>query len=511
MRSVCEYAFAHLHSIPRRSGESYAEHGCEVAHTLRESSEDASLLAVAVLHDLLIHPGGPSLLSSAPLSEDERALVLQMYALRRLHIDERTKDLDTIIQAFMQDPRLLHLRMAHRLNDVRHLQRFLPTLRKKIASETLHMYCAIAGRLGMYAWRYEMEDACFSVVSPRACANLRARFEKWRELDETCLTHTTEFLLKNLKEEGISCSLEYRVKSFFSTYRKMVMKKRRFEDLTDRLALRVIVPEIMDCYAALAVVHSCMHPIPGKLKDYIGAPKENGYKSIHTVVYPLPGVTEQPIEIQIRTEEMHAASEHGLVSHGEYKTLQYALDARPARVSLFRNLLSLREEARSPRQFEEALRKYFQEDHIAVFDSENNLYHFKDPVSALDFVDRVYAKRTGNLKEIRVNGRKSSFGVRLHDGDIVEAKFARERKVESDWQELCFYRSTRVKIRSLSGKLRAATRSTKRSCSAAASSESNSFRGGLRVKRGGSASACFTTPSPVSPYRRTRRTGMLRP
>lgn len=449
MHIVTEYAHSHLAKIARRSGESYAEHGCEVAKVLNESSNDASLLSVAILHDMLVHDDGPCLLSASPLKKEERELVVQMHGLRRLHIDESTKDLDTVIDSFMEDTRLLPLRMAHRLNDVRHLHRFLPTLRKQIAKETLHMYTAIAGRLGMHAWRYEMEDTCFPIVQPKACAGLAARFEEVATLDKSCLDHVATFLKENLRDEGISCHTDYRIKGLYSTYRKMVIKKRRFEELTDRLAVRIMVPEVMDCYRALAVVHACMHPIPGKLKDYIGAPKENGYESIHTVVYPLPGITEQPMEIQIRTESMHQLCEHGPAAHAEYKTLMYALNARPARVSLFRNLENLREEARSPKQFQEAMRMYFREDHIAVFDSDNNLYHFKQPVSALDFVCRVYPTRCGKLKEVRINGRKRHISLRLHDGDIVEAKFARENTAKKSWEDACFHTGNKKHLHAL--------------------------------------------------------------
>lgn len=447
LRALCAFACEHLGGLYRRSGESYAEHGCEVAAVLRENCRDASLLAAAILHDIVVHPQGAELLSRAPLRADERELVLVMYSLRRLHIDENTRDLDRVISAFTEDTRLLPLRMAHRLNDVRHLERFLPTLRKRIARETLHMYTAIAGRLGMHQWRYEMEDTCFAVVHPQACAHLRRKYEDMRSLDLMCMKHTQEFLLRNFRAEKIPCRIDQRIKGLYSTYRKMSIKRCRYDDLTDRLALRITVQDVMDCYRALAVVHACMHPIPGKLKDYIGAPKENGYQSIHTVVYPLPGVTEQPIEIQIRTEEMHRICENGPSSHAEYKSLMYALSARPARVHLFRNLQSLREEMRSPKQFEKALRMYFREDHVAVFDNENNLYHFKKPVTALDFVCRVHPKRCLKLKAVRINGRSMPMDTHLHDGDIVEAQFAREIQARPHWQDSCCHGATKAQIR----------------------------------------------------------------
>lgn len=441
--SACRYGRKTLSSILRRSGESYAKHGCEVAETLRDLTDDASILSVAALHDLLVHPDGDVLLAASPLTPKEQALVRRMHPLRRLHIDANTEDLDRVISAFTDDARLLPLRMAHRLNDIRHLDRFHSTLRRKIANESLHMYTAIASRLGMHAWRYEMEDICFRFLQPRIVKRLERTMRSCEELDVACLGHAKKFLTRKLRSEGIQCSLDGRIKNLYSTYRKMVIKKRRFEELTDRLALRIIVKDIRDCYFVLGIVHAHFHPIPGKLKDYIGAPKENAYRSIHTVVYPLPGVSEQPIEIQIRTEEMHEECEFGVAKHGEYKNYVYALHSQPARVNLFRNLLSLREEARSPKQFETALRTYFNEDHIALFDEKNNLYHLKKPLTALDFICHVHERRCVHLSSVRINGRDRPTDTPLQNGDTVEARFAKVICFQPEWLYACRYRSSK--------------------------------------------------------------------
>ena len=446
---ACRYGKQHLSGLQRRSGESYAQHGCEVATALGEVTRDSSLISVAILHDLLVHPDGDSLLEHSPLTQSERKLVQQLHPLRRLHIDANTEELDRVINAFTADARLLPLRMAHRLNDVRQLARFTEKLKRQIATETLHMYTAIASRLGMHAWRYEMEDVCFRLLQPRIVQQLERKFTAYAALDTTCLRHAKRFLTKKLQEEGIQSSIDGRIKQLYSTYRKMVIKRRRFEELTDRLALRIIVPTTKDCYHALGIVHASFHPIPGKLKDYIGAPKENGYRSIHTVVYPLPGVTEQPIEIQIRTAEMNEECEYGVAKHGEYKNAVYALHSQFSRVNLFRNLQSLREEARSPKQFETALRTYFNDDHIALFDAKNNLYHLKQPVTALDFACHVYGSRCKNLKSVHINGRERPLDTTLHDGDTVQARFSKEMRVQTAWLDVCHHAPARKVLRSL--------------------------------------------------------------
>lgn len=447
LEHVVSFAEAHLKQLPRRSGESYYVHGCEVAAVLAESTKDISLLKIAVLHDVLVHPDGQDLIKEAPLSKEERMLIAKLHPLRRLHIDANTEDLDRVIGAFTENPKLLALRMAHRVNDVRHIDRFEKTLRMQIAKETLHMYTAIAGRLGLHLWRHEMEDACFRIVQPKIASALKRKMQSMKQVDTASLRQSSRFLERALKKEGINATISTRTKTLYSTYRKMAMKKRRFEDLTDRLAIRIVVKKKTECYLALGVVHNVFHPIPGKLKDYIGAPKENGYQSIHTVVYPLPGVTEQPIEVQIRTEGMHAECEFGPMKHGEYKNALYALDARPGRVNLFRSLALLKEEARQPKQFTEALRTYFREDHIALFDNKNNLYHMKSPVSALDFLLHVYEKRSTYLKTVLINGRERPIDTVLHDGDTIAATFAKKRTLQKKWLDAARLSSSRKKLR----------------------------------------------------------------
>jgi (p)ppGpp synthase/HD superfamily hydrolase len=447
LRQAHFFAREHLSDIRRRTGEDYAQHGLEVAAVLQEAAPDAALLCVALLHDLPLHPHGPALLRKSPLRGEEQDLILQMHSLRRLRIDQSTADLDQAIHAFAGNERLLHLRMAHRVNDARHLDRFAGALRREVAHETLHMYTAIAGRLGMSEWRADMEDICFRSLHPATARRLERRFEQSHAVHEACLRHAARFLRRELAKQGLQCELQGRIKGLYSTYRKMIIKRRQFEELTDRLALRIITPNTVDCYRALAVVHAVMHPVPGKLKDYIGAPKENGYRSIHTVVYPLPGVTELPLEIQIRTMAMHRECLYGSVAHDTYKSALYALTSQPARVNLFRNLEILRAEARSPRQFEQALRKYFSDRHLAAFDHRNNLYHLQRPATALDFAWTAYPRRWMKIKNIRVNGREQPLSAQIRDGDIVEVRFGISSRADPKWIKACLHAGTKQALK----------------------------------------------------------------
>jgi GTP pyrophosphokinase len=438
LEKVKQFGEESLCTVVRQSGENYAQHCIELASTLLEVTSDTSVLASALIHDLPIHPDGQELLRVSPLNDDERLLVHNLFRLRCLNIGDSRDDLDKVISAFSQDGRLLVMRMAHRLNDIRNLGRFPDEFRKTLAHETLHMYTAIAGRMGLHSWRYEMEDICFKLLHPQEADNLLERFASSRKIDLACLKHTREFLSREFKKMKIDVSMTGRIKNLYSTYRKMILKQRTFEELTDRLALRVIVDNLEDCYRVLGMVHNVMHPIPGKLKDYIGAPKENGYRSIHTVVYPLPGVTQQPIEIQIRTREIDRECEYGSLSHHNYKEWSYSIDTQPAKVNLFSNLSLLKKEAQSPSQFEKALRTYYNEKKLIVFDPKNNIYHLNQPSSAMDFCLTVHKERCSRLKEVKINGRNRPLDTPLKNGDVVECAFGRNLSFKNEWMTICY-------------------------------------------------------------------------
>lgn len=420
VREAIAFAQKHLSQIHRKSEDDYATHGIEVATTLEEVTQDPSLCAVAILHDVLMHQDGEYLLDASPLTKEERTLVNEMHHLRNLHIDIKADDLDQVINAFAHDPRLLLLRMAHRLNDVRHLNRFSPERQREIAHETLHLYTAISGRLGFQRWRWQMEDICFQALQPQIAHRMKKRFEEMRSIDEACLRHAQTHIERALKEGGIAADIDERIKGLYSTYRKMVLKDKNFEDLTDRLALRILLASTEDCYRALGIIHQTMRPMHGKLKDYIGTPKENGYRSIHTVVYPLPGITELPIEIQIRTRAMHRECEYGIASHGEYKNWSYALDSAESRANLFRNLEALHAVTKSNDTFADALRHSFADKRLLVFDAHNMLYHLEKPSTALTFVQHAHPDIAQTVTSVRINGRERPTDTLLRDGDIVE-------------------------------------------------------------------------------------------
>lgn len=449
---VQQFAREHLSGIWRGSGESYYQHGCEIAEVLSEINPDKSLTKVAMLHDLFHHPKGGDLISKSPLNEKEKALARGMHDLRRLRISGEMKDLDRVIDSFTRDGRLLILRLAHRLNDIRHLERFSHSRQKEIAQEAFLFYSSFAARFGFNAWRHEIEDRCFWTLHPEDAAQVSRKMMEYEQIDENCLNLAREYLAKFIAASGIQAHIVGRRKSLYSCYRKMIFKNRKFEDLTDRLAIRIIVDRLDDCYRVLGIVHGYMHPIPGKLKDYIGAPKENGYKSIHTVVYPLPGVNEEPLEIQIRTAEINRHCEYGAAAHYRYKYLNYSAKTGQVRIDLFRSLDILRQEVRSADQFQKLLKTYFRDDRLIIFDQNNNLYHLKRPASVLDFAGQIHKPKFSKIKDALVNGKICPLGQVLKNGDVVQLNFKRDRSISLDWLSGALQNQTKQIIRKLLNK-----------------------------------------------------------
>jgi guanosine-3',5'-bis(diphosphate) 3'-pyrophosphohydrolase len=434
---VYSFSSKYLTKIQRASGESYFQHGIEVALTLKEIIPDPRLVIVAILHDLPVHPQGEKLLLKALLSNFQRKLILDMFQLRHLHIDAEMRDLDLALRSFTKDTRILLLRMAHRLNDMRHIDHFSEDRQQRLASETLHMYTAIASQLGINAVRTELEDRCFLYLFPEIAQKMKKQFQQLESVDKVCLSRMRDFICQKLGEYNIENRVQFRIKGLYSTYRKMLLKNLVLSEVMDRLALRIIVENEEDCYRVLWLVHKYMHPVPEKLTDYIGMPKDNGYRSIHTVIYPFVGVTEVPMEIQIRTHEMEKECEFGQAAHGDYKKIRYALTSMTSRVNLFRNLSVKRDVMNNPDDFEKIFRDYFNERKTMIFDEMGKPYYIDKSFTVLDFVCLQYGEKVIQLKTARVNGRIQHFSTFLRNGDIVHIRFSPENKIKREWLDYC--------------------------------------------------------------------------
>lgn len=424
LKDLFDLSQKYLQSIKRRSGESYSSHGLEVANTVYECMHDPELMGVALLHDLLVHKEGEDILDQSILTDQERDLIRNMNQLRRLHIDLEVADLNRVLNSFLDDYRLLILRMAHRLNDIRHLDRFSPDLKAQIALETLSVYAALAGRMGLNSWKHELEEVSFKTLYPKIYDQLLLNRKSSEKIDLKNLEHLSRFIKEKMKTHGISGEVSYRIKAPFSIYQKMTLKNLRYQDISDRLGVRIVVGSIMECYRALGVVQTCLKPISGRLKDYIAFPKENGYQSIHTVVSALPGEGAQVFEIQIRTKEMDQWSSFGNAAHGGYKAKAKSITRTTFKASLIKSIRRASAYAsKNSNQVNYLLEKTLNHRQIIVFDPDQNAFPVKSASNALDFVLKYHSKNFNQVDEIRINGKKLPLNTVLQDGDIIEVIF----------------------------------------------------------------------------------------
>jgi GTP diphosphokinase / guanosine-3',5'-bis(diphosphate) 3'-diphosphatase len=437
---VLAFAREHLRAIPRQIDGNYATHSIRVAETVAEMTTDPVLLRVALLHDLLAHADGETLLRQSPLTREERDLARKMFMLRHLRLDSNMEQLETALYAFIEQPKVLPLRIAHRLHDIRQLEEFPSDSAQHIATETLSIYCAIAQRFGFSAWRREMEDRCFRLLQPQEAAATQAMIDRVHGSEMGDLRRAKTFLSKHFRNAGIAAQIHCKTKCLYTTHSKMEREQIPFDGLHDRLQIRVIVGRSDWCYAALSVVHSIFSPMPGLLQDFIGSPKDNGYRSIDTFVYPCAGVTSRPLDISIRTAQMHDECEFGIGKGGRLAI------TRNTWLDLLHHLHVRGHEMQAPWQFAELLRGYFAGG-IGLYDSKHNFYRLRPPVTALDFACHVYGSACAGLQSVSRNGVQCPLDTPLKNGDTVGARFSPATRVSKEWIDACRHDSSKDVIR----------------------------------------------------------------
>lgn len=432
LRKAYNFAEKILGNKIHRSGIEYFEHSLELAQTITEMKIDCDTVCAAILHDTLIFVK-PSDLKKAGFSTRIIKIVQTAYYLRRISPHNHQHDLEKILTVISDNIRSWFIRIAHQLIDIRHLDRFDPPTAHRIAQESLLLYSAIAGRLSMNRIRREIEDTCFQYIYPQPYQKIKNLYQKTNESDQTCLQQIQHLINNFLKKEKITFQLQSRLKGIYSTYRKIVLKKKKYDELYDRLAIRILVPKISHCYQVLGILHQHFTPIPGRLKDYIGIPKPNGYQAIHTVIYPRNGMSIYPIEIQIRTEAMHQQAEYGIAAHWNYKTRQKIADSVYHQVNTLKNLLVLKSEYNNPQEFVKSLNNYFSGKYIVIFNNESKILHLPRQATALDAAFIIYGDKAFRTQKIKINGRFQPLNTPLFDGDTIEITSANKITFQKNW------------------------------------------------------------------------------
>ncbi len=417
----------------RQSGEPYIVHPLYVAIILAEMRLDFETLQAALLHDTIedtpvtyddvVKRFGPVVahlvegvtkLGSIPKlrqqsSDDKRQRELQQQA----------ENLRKMFLAMFDDPRVVLIKLADRLHNMRTLDAIPPEKQKRIATQTLEIYAPLANRLGMWRMKGELEDLSFAYLNPERYAELADLLKETKVARDRYLKRVITTLERSLREAGIEPTIKGRVKHIYSLWQKMERKRRPAERIYDVLAVRILVDSEKDCYAALGVIHSLWPPIPGEFDDYIARPKESAYQSLHTAVFALDN---KPLEIQIRTHEMHETAEYGIAAHWRYKEQRGGKrDTKyEQKIAWLRRLMDWRHEVETAQDFVESLKSDVFEEHIYVFTPQGDIVELPKGATAIDFAYRIHTDLGHQCAGAKVNERIVPLDTPLENGGIVK-------------------------------------------------------------------------------------------
>lgn len=445
LTTVYDFAERLHHDQERRSGEPYITHPTYVAFLLADLKFDQICVAVGLLHDVLEDTTITEKEIAEMFGEDVAVLVdgvskisRQAYVRRD---DAQAETFRKMILASARDPRVILVKLADRLHNMMTLEHMPPEARRRISAETLEIYAPIALRLGMSKLQGELEDLAFYYRYPLQFAELEDKVREKMRVSKSLIQRIRQQLEASLEEAGIEAEISYRVKRYYSIFRKLRRQGIDISQLYDFLAFRVITESLKDTYAAFGVVHQSWRPIPGRFKDYIAMPKPNLYQSLHTTVV---GEKGQPFEVQIRTREMDLVAEEGIAAHWQYKEGKSGADTN---ILWLRQLLEWQKEVQDPREFLSALKIDLYPDEVYIFTPKGDVYPFPRGATPLDFAYRIHTDLGHHCSGARVNGRLVPLKTPLKNGDIVEILTGTNRKPSRDWLSFVATSRARQKIR----------------------------------------------------------------
>ncbi|MBQ6388300.1 MAG: bifunctional (p)ppGpp synthetase/guanosine-3',5'-bis(diphosphate) 3'-pyrophosphohydrolase [Mogibacterium sp.] len=435
----------------RKSGEPYIIHPIAVAKILAGFGMDNETVIAGLLHDAV--EDTPYTREELVKDFDEKiaALVEGVTKLGNISYDSteaaQAENFRKLFLAMSKDIRVLIIKLADRLHNMRTLE-YMPT-EKRItkAMETLEIYAPLAGRLGIFSIKFELEDLALKYLHPIEYKNLSEEVERKKQLYERNLESLTSEISEELDSAGIQHDVKGRHKHLYSIYRKMVMQNKKIDEIFDILAVRILVSSVKDCYAALGLVHTRWKPIPGRFKDYIAMPKPNMYQSLHTTVL---GDNGEPFEIQIRTYEMHRIAEYGIAAHWKYKEgkISGSEDESEQKLAWLRQALEWQKEAADSVEFLQTLKMDLFDTQVFVFTPGGDVMELPAGSTPLDFAFKIHTEIGVKCVGAKVNGKMVTIDHQLNNGDIVEiVTSANSSGPSMDWLKLCKTSQARAKIR----------------------------------------------------------------
>ncbi len=431
----------------RASGEPYLSHPLEVANLLVNFKMDVTTVTAGLLHDVLEDTSATKADLEREFGREIADLVDGVTKIGKLNFSSReerqAENFRKMVVAMARDLRVLMIKLADRLHNMRTLDYLPPEKTRKIAQETLDIYAPLAHRLGMAKVKAELEDLALRSIEPQAYVDLQRRVAKRRLEREADIAQVIAIIEKKLSEVGIESQIRGRPKHFHSIWKKMHDQGREFDEIYDLTAVRVITGSVRDCYGALGVIHSLWKPVPGRFKDFIAMPKVNMYQSLHTTVI---GPKGDPVEIQIRTWEMHRIAEEGIAAHWLYKERKSGKDKLDESLLWLRQLLEYNQDVQDPQELMEAVRVDLVPDEVYVFTPKGDVKALPEGATPLDFAYAVHTKVGEHCVGAKVNGKLVPLRYTLRQGDIVEIVTSPNQHPSRDWLQIVKSSRSRSKI-----------------------------------------------------------------
>ncbi len=433
----------------RKSGDAYFVHPVSVADIIADMRLDASSVCAALLHDVVEDCEASVADIETVFGEEVAFLVDGVTKLGKVNFasreDRQAESFRKMLVAMARDIRVLLVKLADRLDNMRTLDHMSEAAQERIARETIEIYAPLAGRLGIQWLKAELEDLSFQFLEPEAYGVLEEQVRAVSKSTDSHMSDVTAKLKKMLVTRGFSVQVSGRRKHLYSLHRKMKASGIGFEQVHDFVAFRVITESVADCYATLGVVHSEWTPVPGRFKDYIALPKSNMYQSLHTTVI---GPGNRRVEIQIRTHEMHRTAEYGIAAHWQYKEHTGGIDPKDAaRFVWLRQLMEFQQEVADPEEFYESVKVDLFPDDVYVFTPKGDVKTFPRGSTPVDFAYSIHSEIGHRCSGARVNGAIVPLRHKMQNGDVVEIITSKNHHPSKDWLEFVATSRARSRIR----------------------------------------------------------------
>jgi GTP pyrophosphokinase len=435
----------------RKSGDPYITHPLAVSTILAELGMDTTTLVAALLHDTVEDTDYPLEKLRAEFGEEVAHLVDGVTKLDKVEFGNaaEAETIRKMVVAMARDPRVLVIKLSDRLHNMRTMRFLPPEKQAKKARETLEVMAPLAHRLGMATVKWELEDLSFAILHPKKYSEIVRLVATRAPSRDTYLKQVIDEVTAQLDSARITATVEGRPKHYYSIYRKMIVKGRDFDDIHDLVGVRVLVDEVRDCYAAMGMVHALWQPMPGRFKDYIAQPRFGVYQSLHTTVI---GPDGKPLEVQIRTHDMHRTAEYGIAAHWRYKETprQSPVSAGTVEVdemAWMRQLLDWQREAADPGDFLESLRFDLARQEIFVFTPKGDVITLPSGSTPVDLAYAVHTEVGNRCIGSRVNGRLVALERKLESGDVVEIFTSKAETAGPSRDWLAFVASPRAKTK----------------------------------------------------------------